>query len=55
MKRISVAIALALSAALVQAQPVTNPQLLEAYAKFREMGPNLNPQVIDETGVKADE
>jgi Esterase/lipase len=50
MKRISVAIALALSAALVQAQPVTNPQLLEAYAKFREMGPNLNPQVIDETG-----
>jgi triacylglycerol lipase len=39
-----------LGAALAQAQDVTDPQLLDAYAKIREMGPNLTPQVIDGTG-----
>jgi len=32
------------------AQEITDPALLNAYAAFREMGPNLNPQVIDGTG-----
>ncbi|MDR2212466.1 MAG: alpha/beta hydrolase [Pseudomonadales bacterium] len=38
------------SAALAQTQAITDPQLLDAYAKIREMGPNLTPQVIDGTG-----
>lgn len=50
MKKMTLAIALTLGASLVQAQPVTDPKLLDAYAAFREMGPNLNPQVIDGTG-----
>jgi acetyl esterase len=41
---------LLVSAVPVQAQSLTNAQLLEAYAKFRELGPNLNPDVIDTTG-----
>lgn len=32
------------------AQEVTDPQLLDAYAKIRAMGPFLNPTVIQETG-----
>lgn len=35
---------------LLQAQGITDPQLLDAYAKLRELGPNLNPQVIETTG-----
>ncbi len=35
---------------LAQAQNITDPRLLDAYARFRELGPNLNPEVIDTTG-----
>jgi acetyl esterase/lipase len=38
------------ASALVQAQTISDPKLLEAYAKFRELGPNLNPEVIETTG-----
>src|SRR5687768_14869886 len=34
----------------VHAQPVSDPALLQAYAAIRAMGPNLNPQVIEQTG-----
>jgi len=48
--KLLVTTALLSASLLVQAQTITNPQLLEAYEKFRELGPNLNPQVIDTTG-----
>jgi acetyl esterase/lipase len=35
---------------LAHAQNITDPRLLDAYARFRELGPNLNPEVIDTTG-----
>ncbi|MDR0779605.1 MAG: alpha/beta hydrolase [Pseudomonadales bacterium] len=50
MKNIALTTLLCLGAAAVQAQTVTDPQLLDAYAKIRAMGPNLTPEVIDGTG-----
>jgi len=46
---IAAGILLGASAGL-QAQEITDPALQQAYAAFREMGPNLNPQVIEGTG-----
>lgn len=34
----------------IQAQSVEDPALLQAYAQIKQMGPNLNPQVIEQTG-----
>jgi acetyl esterase len=48
--RLLITIALLSSSLLTQAQTITDPALLEAYARFRELGPNLNPEVIDTTG-----
>ena len=50
MKKLTLAAALLVSSTFIQAQDVTDPKLLKAYATFRDMGPNLNPQVIDGTG-----
>ncbi|HWK52787.1 MAG TPA: alpha/beta hydrolase [Hyphomicrobiales bacterium] len=49
-KRIAIAALLAASALGASAQDVTDPLLLDAFAKLKAMGPNLTPQVIDETG-----
>jgi acetyl esterase/lipase len=48
--KLLVTVALLGSSLLVQAQTITDPRLLDAYARFRELGPNLNPEVIDTTG-----
>lgn len=49
-KKLLLATALFSLAPLGHAQAITDPQLLDAYEKFREMGPNLNPDVINGTG-----
>jgi acetyl esterase/lipase len=48
--KLLITLALLGSSLLAQAQNITDPRLLDAYARFRELGPNLNPEVIDTTG-----
>lgn len=48
--RLIISLALLGASLLTQAQTITDPRLLEAYAVMRELGPNLNPEVIETTG-----
>src|SRR5690554_4510737 len=50
LKKLLITAAMLAIALQAQGQDISDPQLLEVYVKFREMGPNLNPEVINGTG-----